>query len=67
MQPRRQQVAQMIGAEKVIWDAQVAVEELPPDPLLAQAGELLDKARNRVADYVDRFADLIDGEKAEQL
>lgn len=53
MLPRRIQVQQMTTAEKAIFYAQGAVEELPADVRLTKAGQLLSQARDNVADYVD--------------
>jgi hypothetical protein len=43
----------MVLAERRILEAQNAVEEMPADVRLTEAGELLAKAREKVADFVD--------------
>lgn len=50
---RRNDVNQMIPAENRILDAQYAVEDLPGDERLTEAGILLGKARDLVADWVE--------------
>jgi hypothetical protein len=51
--PRRAQVDKMVKAELAIREAMLAVEEMPADVRLTDAGVLLEKARNKVADFVD--------------
>ncbi len=51
--PRRVRVDKMVLAERRILEAQRAVEEMPADVRLTEAGELLTKARELVADFVD--------------
>jgi hypothetical protein len=51
--PRRIQLEKFTPAEKAIYDAVQAVESLPPDIRLTRAVNLLQEARDRVADYVD--------------
>lgn len=50
---RRIQLALLVPAERSIFDAQQAVEELPADERLTNAVILLGRARGLVADYVD--------------
>ena len=52
--PRRIDMRRWIPAERGIYDAMQAVEAMAPDVLLTQAVILLGKARECVADYVDR-------------
>lgn len=51
--PRRIRIDQFSLAEKAIWDAAQAVEAMPADPRLTEAGNLLTAARAKVADFVD--------------
>ena len=51
--PRRIRVDLMTKAELSIRSAMSKVEELPPDVRLTEALILLDKAKSKVADYVD--------------
>lgn len=51
--PRRNRIDRFSRAERAIWDAAQAVEAMPADPRLTEAGELLSKARGLVADFVD--------------
>lgn len=51
--PRRIQVEKMTPAELAIRSALHAVEDLPPDPRLTEAGILLISAQEYVADFVD--------------
>ena len=51
--PRRIQLEKFTPAELAIYKAVEAVEALPPDVRLTEAVNLLQKARDRVADYVD--------------
>lgn len=51
--PRRAHVDKMVKAELAIREAMLAVEEMPADVRLTDAGVLLEKARNKVADFVD--------------
>lgn len=52
--PRRQCLYLMTPAELAIYNAVQAVEEVGADPLLTDAVVLLQQARDKVADYVDR-------------
>lgn len=52
--PRRNRLYEMTCAERAIWDAVQAVEEVGADPLLTDAVILLQQAREKVADYVDK-------------
>lgn len=54
--PRRQCLYLMTPAELAIYNAVQAVEEVGADPLLTDAVVLLQRARDKVADYVDRDA-----------
>jgi len=56
--PRRNRIDKLIPAEKAIYDAVQAVEELPAHPKLTDAVVLLQAARESVADYVDRPDDV---------
>ena len=51
--PRRFKIDQMTPAEKAITQAMSEVENLPCDKKLTEAMDLLYKAREIVADYVD--------------
>lgn len=51
--PRRNRVDLWTPAERAIYDAMQAVEQMPAHPLLTDAVILLGKARDRVADFVD--------------
>lgn len=50
---RRSDILQNVPAEKAIRAAMHAVEALPPDDRLTDAVVLLDRALQRVGDYVD--------------
>lgn len=52
--PRRCRLYEMTPAERAIYDAVQAVEAAGTDPLLTDAVVLLQQAREKVADYVDR-------------
>jgi hypothetical protein len=54
--PRRNRVDLLTPAERAIYDAVEAVEDLPPDERLTNAVILLQRARDHVADYVDSCA-----------
>lgn len=54
--PRRNCVDRMTEAELAIYHAQQAVEEAGASPMLTEAVELLERARNLVADHVDAAA-----------
>jgi hypothetical protein len=54
--PRRNRIDLLTPAERAIYDAVQAVEELPPDERLTNAVILLGRARDHVADYVDSCA-----------
>ena len=56
--PRRIDRTRHTPAERAITDAMHAVEEAGAHPLLTDAVILLGKARDRVADYVDRMPTL---------
>lgn len=51
---RRNRIDQYTAAELAIREAMLKVEAAGCDPLLTEAITLLDKAKERVADYVDR-------------
>lgn len=51
--PRRSDLHRQTETEIAIRSAIADVEALGADPLLTEAVELLDRARNKVADYVD--------------
>jgi len=51
--PRRVRADKMVLAERRILEAQRAVEDMPADVGLTEAGELLARAREKVADFVD--------------
>lgn len=53
--PRRIRIDLMTPAELAIRNAMLAVEEVGADPLLTDAVILLQQARDKVADYVDRM------------
>jgi hypothetical protein len=52
--PRRFRLDQQVPAELAIRDAMLRIEEMPADPLLTEAVVLLEQARSKVADWVDR-------------
>ncbi len=52
--PRRCRVDLLTPAELAIRKAQLAVEEVGADVLLTEAGNLLQQARDKVADYVEK-------------
>jgi len=52
--PRRCRIDLHTPAEKAIRDAMAAVENMAADKLLTEAVTLLDAAREKVADFVDR-------------
>jgi len=52
--PRRHRVDLLTPAELQIRDAVFTVEDMGADPLLTEAVVLLQQARDKVADYVDR-------------
>ncbi len=51
--PRRNRIDKFTPAEKAIWDARQAVEAMPADVRLTQAGNLLQEAQEKVADFID--------------
>lgn len=51
--PRRSQLDKMIPVEMAIYDLVQEVEEMPPSPILTEAVNLLQKAREKVADWED--------------
>lgn len=51
--PRRARLDQFTPAERAIYEAMKAVEDLPPDKRLTDAVVLLGRARDLVADFVD--------------
>lgn len=51
--PRRSRLDQMSRGEKAIFEATQAVEGMGADPLLTEAINLLQQAREKVADFVD--------------
>jgi hypothetical protein len=57
MTDRRCRIDKFVPAEKAIYDAMGAVEEMPPDTRLTDAVVLLQKARDKVADFVDGVVD----------
>lgn len=57
--PRRHQMYRWTPAELAIYKAVEAVEEAGADPLLTDAVNLLQQARDKVADYVDRDANTL--------
>jgi hypothetical protein len=54
--PRRSRIDMFSLAEKSIYNAQQAVEAMPPDVRLTRACDLLADARSLVADFVDGVA-----------
>jgi len=52
--PRRIDLFRLTPAELAIRNAVLAVEEMPADPLLTDAVVLLQKAKDKVADFVDK-------------
>lgn len=56
---------QMVPAELAILKAQYAVESMAADVRLTEAGELLAKARTKVADFVDGIVTKV--EQVEQV
>ena len=57
--PRRNDMSQWVEAEGLIFDALVGVESMGADPLLTDAVVLLEKARSKVADYVDKMNEIL--------
>ncbi len=51
--PRRNRIDLFTPAEKAIYDAIQEVEKMPADVRLTEATILLDKARAKVADFID--------------
>lgn len=51
--PRRNRVDLYTPTERVIWQAMLAVEMAGAHPLLTEAINLLEQAKERVADYVE--------------
>ena len=51
--PRRIDVQRLVHEERLIRDARLAVDCMPPDPRLTDAVVLLSQAQDKVADYVD--------------
>lgn len=51
--PRRNRIELFTPAEKVIYEAMQEVEKLSADVRLTEAVVLLEKAQNKVADFVD--------------
>jgi hypothetical protein len=51
--PRRARLDQFTPAERAIYEAMKAVEDLPADKRLTDAVVLLGRARDLVADFVD--------------
>jgi len=51
--PRRNQMKLWTPAEKAIWEALQTLEAAGAHPLLTEAGNLLQQARDKVADYVE--------------
>ena len=51
--PQRNDLTLFTAAERAIWDAMQAVEEMPGHPLLTDAVILLGQAREKVADFVE--------------
>lgn len=51
--PRRCRIDLHSPAENVIYKAILVVEAMEANEKLTEAGELLDQALNRVADYID--------------
>jgi len=52
-------MSQWVEAEGLIFDALVGVESMGADPLLTDAVVLLEKARSKVADYVDKMNEIL--------
>lgn len=52
--PRRIDLLRLTPAELAIRNAVLVVEEMPADVLLTDAVVLLQKAKEKVADYVDK-------------
>ena len=53
--PRRIQLEKLTPAELAIRNAVLAVEEMPADVRLTDAVVLLQKAKEKVADFVDEI------------
>ena len=51
--PRRNRIDLFTPAEKAIYDAMQEVEKMAADTRLKEATILLDKARGKVADFID--------------
>ena len=52
---RRNRFDLMSNAEKATYNAMLEVENMPADVRLTEAILLLDKARNLIADYIDKI------------
>lgn len=50
---RRCDILRHSPAEKAIYEAMGKLEEMPADPLLTDAVVFLQRAKDRVADYID--------------
>jgi hypothetical protein len=51
--PRRNRIDKLTPSELAIWNAMQAVEAMPADVRLTEAGNLLKDALEKVADFVD--------------
>jgi hypothetical protein len=51
--PRRSRLDLNTSAELALWDAMDAIERAGAHPLLTEALNLLDEARNKLADFVE--------------
>lgn len=55
--PRRNRVDLLTPVEVSIHRAMLEVEDMPADPLLTDAVTSLEKAKNKVADFIERGVD----------
>ena len=53
--PRRNRIDLFTPAEKAIYDALLEVEKMPADTRLTESTILLNKAREKVADFIDNI------------
>lgn len=52
--PRRAQLQHMTKEERAIWDAHQMIENMPhAHPLITECQVLLDKAKDKLSDWVD--------------
>lgn len=64
---RRNRLDEMVPAESRIIFAMQAIEEMPADESLTEAIVLLEKAKNKISDYVDSQKSIRNGEEIGEL